>query len=363
MRRLGPYTVIALLCVLILAGIGSPVAAGPGPRSPATPAQSLDVLQPVDADQVFMLVSMQRNGDAGWQIQYRVELETENETAAFEELQGDIQANRSTYTSNFRPGVEATIAEAENVTGREMELENLTVRATTQQFGQYGVVTYAFNWTNFARVEGDSLRGGDALAGLFLDSSTSLRMEWPSAYEATQVRPAADERAETFVRWEGERTFGSGEPRVVLQPGGPSGPFGGVNPVVIGGIGAVILVIIVGLIWYLRRGEREPEPTPSPTTTATESGDISESPPDDEEEQEPPEELLSNEERVMRLLEANSGRIKQQRVVEELDWTAAKTSQVVNGMKDDGTIEVFRLGRENVLRIPESDEESEETDT
>jgi hypothetical protein len=65
-----------------------------------------------------------------------------------------------------------------------------------------------------------------------------------------------------------------------------------------------------------------------------------------------PPELLSNEEQVLRLLEDHGGRIKQQQVVSELDWTEAKTSQVVTGMREEEQIEVFRIGRENVLALP-----------
>jgi hypothetical protein len=39
-------------------------------------------------------------------------------------------------------------------------------------------------------------------------------------------------------------------------------------------------------------------------------------------------------------------------VVQELDWTDAKTSQVVGNLREDGDVEVFRIGRENVLALP-----------
>ena len=42
-------------------------------------------------------------------------------------------------------------------------------------------------------------------------------------------------------------------------------------------------------------------------------------------------------------------------VAEELEWTAAKTSQVVTGLRDDDDLDGFRLGRENVLSLPEYD--------
>jgi uncharacterized membrane protein len=63
--------------------------------------------------------------------------------------------------------------------------------------------------------------------------------------------------------------------------------------------------------------------------------------------------LLSNEERVLRLLEENGGRMKQQEVAGELDWTAAKTSQVVGDLRDEDELGSFRLGWENVLTLPD----------
>lgn len=79
---------------------------------------------------------------------------------------------------------------------------------------------------------------------------------------------------------------------------------------------------------------------------------------DREEEGSPGEdELLSNEERVLRELKRNDGRMKQQTLVESLGWTEAKTSQVVNDMHGEEAIEKYRLGRENVLSMPEEERE------
>lgn len=62
---------------------------------------------------------------------------------------------------------------------------------------------------------------------------------------------------------------------------------------------------------------------------------------------------------MLQLLDENGGRIKQKQVVETLGWTDAKTSKVVSGLREEGTIESFRIGRENVLRYPDRDEKDE----
>jgi uncharacterized membrane protein len=69
----------------------------------------------------------------------------------------------------------------------------------------------------------------------------------------------------------------------------------------------------------------------------------------------PPAGLLSNEEQVLQLLESNGGRLKQQQVAGELDWTDAKTSQVIGGLRDEDKVETFRIGRENVVTLPDTD--------
>ena len=47
--------------------------------------------------------------------------------------------------------------------------------------------------------------------------------------------------------------------------------------------------------------------------------------------------------------------MKQQEVAQTLDWTDAKTSQVVRKMREEGDLDAFRLGRENVLVLPDEE--------
>jgi len=66
-------------------------------------------------------------------------------------------------------------------------------------------------------------------------------------------------------------------------------------------------------------------------------------------------EMLSDEERVLRLLEANGGRMKQARIVKETDWSNAKVSQLLSSMEDDDAIDKLRIGRENLISLPDVD--------
>ncbi|WP_255194914.1 helix-turn-helix transcriptional regulator [Halorarius litoreus] len=66
-------------------------------------------------------------------------------------------------------------------------------------------------------------------------------------------------------------------------------------------------------------------------------------------------ELLSPEQHVMHLLEVNDGRMRQSQFVEETDWSKAKVSRKLSALEDAGEIERTRIGRENIVTVPDRD--------
>ena len=311
--------------------------------------------QSVDADVVVMTADVGADGDANWTIAYRIRLADENDTQAFESLQADIRENTSTYTGQFHDRMNRTARAGENATGREMTIENVSVETSQERFGQeYGVVRYRFAWTNFAAVEDDQIRVGDAISGLFLDSETSLTVSWPDGYQSQSVTPEPDEQSATSATWRGQQSFGNDEPRVTLASGNapPTGDQLSVSPLVIAGVLALVLLLAGGGAYVLFRSDffedsaEESDAAASPAADSDDGAAASATPPAD---------LLSNEEQVLQLLEENGGRMKQQRVAGELDWTDAKTSQVIGGLREDDDVETFRIGRENVVTLPDTD--------
>ncbi|MFA1612097.1 helix-turn-helix transcriptional regulator [Halobellus rubicundus] len=415
---------VALVLAVVVGGAATTTSASAQPTD--TIAQT-----GINPDDVSMRITLRENGDAAWAIDYRVRLDTNETTDAFLSLREDIRTNESRYASQFRDRMASTAASAENATGREMAIRNVSVSATRQQLPQdYGIVTYTFVWTNFAAVDGGELRAGDALGGLFLDSETSLQFAWPEGYGLETVRPEpSDLREESrIVVWSGPLDFGPDEPTLAVSEaaaGGTQTPDGGttttapprdpggLGPIVWGAVGLLVVAVAAGgWVLYRRRGPsgfpdgvgagatdstgdsggagtNAGADTSSPTAAADTGPDAdddagaaadttaapdeassaesdvsaSQSPDaggDDAAEaaaQEPPweDELLSNEERVLALVEHEGGRMKQQEVAQTLDWTDAKTSQVVRKMRDEGDLDAFRLGRENVLVLPDED--------
>jgi len=368
---------VVVVVVLILSAAGGPaVGAVTDPSSSTAQLGGSPVSQQgIDTDSVRLMVSVTENGSAMWTVEYWTRLDDENTTDAFESLRSDIESSPSNFSERFATRMRSTVRTAENATGREMNATGFEVRAETRTPPDYGVITYSFHWNGFAAVDGDTIRVGDAIEGIFLDERTRLVIEWPTSYAAADVAPAPDDRRSDTVVWRGaETSFVSGEPALVLQPAsavtngtatatgtgtgagrgdgpGRDGPAtsapddGGSSTLLFVGLG--LLLVVGAAAWRYRDwfgGDA------SETATAPVSSDADGPATDDASE-----DLLSNEERVLEFVREQGGRVKQQEIVEAFDWTEARTSQIVRDLRDEGNLEGFRLGRENVLKLPDDE--------
>lgn len=307
-----------------------------------------------EADEVHIDVYVLENGSATFVVDYRFNNASSD---AWEALREDVEEHPDAYADAEAEDWNEIRERAQNATDREMELSGFSVETDTSSAPrEMGHVVFTFQWSSFAHVEPALIEVGDALAGFTLVDDTTLQLFWPDGYAVHDVDPAPDSPPEGSIFWDGDGTeFADGQPRVVLiqndestepdEPDeDPSNPW-----LVVGAALGVLAAVAAAGLWARhdeRRRRSEPDPARQEPTDAGEAPGP----------RQPPEELLSNEERVLRLLERRGGRVKQQEVVSELDWTEAKTSQVVGNLREDGEIEVFRIGRENVLALPEDEE-------
>lgn len=299
----------------------------------------------LDPDEVVLEVGLRPDGSAHWAIRYRVRLANQSVTDAFEAVRTDIEANRLERAGEFKLRMEPVVAAARNETGRRMELQEVTVTTDRRRppgaIGTYGVVTYEFVWTHFAMVEDGQIRMDDILVDFFLTEDVTMLVTWPDGYQVTESIPSSEEPESGMVVWTGPKEFSSDGPEVLVErTEGGAGLSVPVSPVGFAAVALLCVALVAG--WYRTRARQEEASLETPSVEpATET-----------ETSEPPEALLSDEERVIRLLKDNGGRMKQQAVVEQLDWSETKTSQVVSDLHEADKIERYRLGRENVLALP-----------
>ncbi|WP_436935800.1 helix-turn-helix transcriptional regulator [Halovenus marina] len=367
-----------LLAVLVCCVAGLVVPAGATSHSPF--AQ-----EDIDPDDVLLSVSIEEDTDAAWTVEYRLRLDTDEDRQAFEDIRTDIDANPDAYTDQFRARMNGTADTAESTTNRSMTITEMTVSAQKEQLPQeYGVVTYTFRWSNFAATDGERLVVGDAIQGMFLDEETTLLISWTDAHELLDASPDPTETREQSVVYTGELTFGGEQPQIELgPPGASSGGSGGLplSPPVLVALLSVLAAGGAGAYAYRRRdlgstdgdgattqqsdqgsqssdtADQHADSGDRTSDSASQSGSSDEASAAATASADIDQELLSNEEQVLRLIEQSGGRMKQQEVATQLDWTDAKTSQVVTQLRDDGALDGFRLGRENVLALPDETDE------
>lgn len=304
-------------------------------------APAAGAAEATSADRVVIVVSLTPDGDARWRVAYHYHLTDETDERAFAELRADVESDPGTHAAQFADGVRPAVGAAENRTGRAMALRNVTVAVSREPIPQgadrAGVVAYRFTWEGFAAANGTHVAAGEAIAGFYLSPKTSLTLTWPVEYRLQAAVPSADERGDSRLTWQGELTFADDEPRVRLVEAGASGQAaepatgtrdGGPLPFLLAGLAVLGLVGGLGAFALRRRGAADEPAAPT-------------------------DELLSDEERVHAALEAGGGRLKQQDIAEACDWHPSKTSKVLSDMQEAGTVEVFRLGRENVVTLPE----------
>jgi len=342
----------------------------------------------VEADRIRINIDLNEDGSASWRIEFWSVLEDDDSKQAFESLQDDIDNDPDNYTADFADRIADTVETASQSTEREMQASEFTVETDRQSPSrEYGIVAYSFEWAGFGTVDGDTIQAGDAIDGLFVDDDSRLLISWPAEYDLQSVEPEPDDDRANAVLWRGSDTeFLAGEPRLTV-----SQPLLGVGTGTLAVSLAVVATVFAVAGWLLRRRSTDDAPAAEPEDSTIQAGQAStdtgssqrgldgndaaeqstaaDSPSQTDDDEpastdqsndspsEPDPDLLSNEEQVMRLLETNGGRMKQQTVVQELGWTDAKTSKVVSTLRDEAKLESFRIGRENVLRIPNDDEE------
>jgi len=329
-------------------------------------------------DETIMRVSLHESGDAEWTVTTRFALRDENETAAFRRLASKYESGDTDV------GVTSETFErvaSRSVADREMAIRDVGRSARLLENGTVGRLTLSFTWTNFSRVEDRVVLVDDAFrtaSGTWLPEladDQSLIIDGPDSYVVRSTPPNKGVSNVNELHYEGPESFEPGEIAISYEPRNPASTTPGTPSdgwADVGGLSSVVLLLLVlaggGGAYMLtqRRGApdlpesdiTDVEPAASPDEGAvgrdTEEDDT-DGDGDDGGEADPDPELLSDEERVLRLLRDNDGRMKQADIVTETNWSNAKVSQLLSKMADNGDVDKLRIGRENLITLPDED--------
>ncbi|ELZ09821.1 membrane protein [Natrinema thermotolerans DSM 11552] len=394
MNRPGSVGLVVLLVLSSVLAVGttaSLAAGGPGDAVSTTPVepQTGAAIAPQDSrgllrqetrefDNTTFEIRVHENGSATWTFRYEQRF-TDDENATrtrenFEAFAEEFRANETglydRFTNQSRELTRAGMQES----GREMEATNFRRSVRVEdQFTPTGVVEMSFTWTNFADVQDDRIVVGDVFDGVPLSADQAIVIEAAGDLTFRSIEPDDAQYAggsltdAESVRWSGKREFIDGRPRVVFDRS-DSAAIGDGNAGLLGGnlvpilVGVLLLVVgVVAAVWYRRYGHGsdgesasdDAEPTPPAGGAATGAGSTVDPATDaaDDSESIPNEELLTDEDRVVKLIRENGGRMKQVNIVEDTGWSKSKVSMLLSDMEEEGTISKLRVGRENIISL------------
>ncbi len=276
-------------------------------------------------------VTVQEDGSALWQIEYRTLLVTDADLAAFDAYNAELP---SVYLPQVQDLMQRSAAQASVVASRPMAVSNVTGNTVVQTSptGRYGVVMYSFSWSGFAEPDG-TLAVGDAFAGgLYLAKDNTLILRYPPGWTVTRAEPAPDDRRDGLA-WYGLRAFGPGEPRVTVEKS--SFPL---VPV----IALLFLISLLGagyMIYQKRNAREEPDEPAGPEEPVAASLSA--------------EEEAGLEERIVAILVAAGGEQHQAEIVKTLGIPKSTVSSSLAGLHAKGIIVKVKKGRENLIRLVE----------
>lgn len=331
---LRPARFVGLLVLATLAVVAA--AAAPGALAQQTPT-------PPAVDNTVTRIELAADGSARWTVTIRTRLDSQADVENYRAFQTRFRENVSRFLGPFESRISSVVADAARETDRPMVASAFTAETRIQEVPRrWGIVEYGFTWSAFAATEGEDLVMGDAfVGGFFLATNDTLVVVLPPDYRVQTVEPTPTDRGRESVRWIGRQDFTDGRPLVRGVPAsdaspadgddsgsGGSLPDGALPGAAIGGVALVLFVLAVLAVYVYRRGDGS-------SLVDTDRTD---------------------EERVLELLEDRGGRMPQATIVETFDWSTSKTSRLLSRMADEGTIEKLRIGRENLIRLPEDEE-------
>ncbi|MFD1598031.1 helix-turn-helix transcriptional regulator [Halobellus rarus] len=332
-----------------------------------------------DPDNTITRIDLAADGAATWELTLRTRLETDADLEEYERFQASFRSNTSRYLDPFAERMSGVVARANESYDREMRAGDFTATTTIQEVPRrWGVVTFRFSWTGFAAVDGETVVVGDVFdGGFYIGEDDVLEIAAPDGFVLSETDPAPDGTAEGVAEWRGREDFDDGRPRVVATPAsdGAASPAGDGT---LGGGGTLaalagVLVIVALVAAYavrtgriaafgsgddlavsaVDRGSAPPDEASADVGSSADGGAATDAAAGSAGTAPP---ILTDEDRVRRALRERGGRMKQSVVAEELGWSKSKTSRVLSGMADEGTVEKLRIGRENVIDLIEDDD-------
>jgi hypothetical protein len=249
----------------------------------------------------------------------------------------DINAATTSW-GDYQQKIYGLVNEAANTTHRVMAVDGTSIEINTTLSSESKITEYTFVWLNFSAAHGDQLVFGDvfSVSNFFgqLFGDASIQLTYPEGYLPQSVNPQPYQRQDDqyVMKWARTQDLAAGGVQVVLAPSGQSG--GGNSWAQSSFIGLAIAGVAVpvglaGLFVFKKRQKANGNQLTVQTTA--------------------PSALESDEDKILKLLKASGGSMRQTEITERLGYSKAKTSQLLTAMEASGVLARYKKGRDKIV--------------
>jgi len=179
---------------------------------------------PAAQAQSVVTIDVLENGDSIWIIEKSTPLTSQATIDSWMEFiqngQDPEQYNKD--ISNFSERIKWFLSFAQKYSNRSMEVVNFNIsyRTTKTLSGDFGIISYSFEWKKFARVDVEKIFIGDLFSeGMLLFTDNVLIIKIPENYDVESVTPVFDKHDGNRLIWDGTlyHGFARGEPALILS--------------------------------------------------------------------------------------------------------------------------------------------------
>jgi uncharacterized membrane protein len=299
---------------------------------------------------VFFLLTPLLIVQAQTYIQYKVQINIGGSASWTITQVSDINGTVDTW-EGFQQKVGSLINAAANQTQREMSLDPNSLQISTViSTNQSKTVAYLFTWQNFSVIQNGEITFGDVfhVNNFFnnLYGDGGLQISYPETYALKSVFPAPDERDNSTqtLEWLGTQLFVNEKPSITLtslsatpSPSPTSNQAADGSEwqlyAIISIASAVAAASLVG-VFMARRRKRKSE--------LTEAAKFAEFPA-----------IESEEQKIVKILQANGGSAFQSAITEQSRFSKAKTSQLLTALEKKGIVTRYKKGRDKIVTLAE----------
>ena len=272
-------------------------------------------------------------------VQYHVQINMDGSANWIINQASDLNGTIDTWKS-FQQRIENLVGTAANLTQREMSIDPNSLQMNTIWETQSHTTEYQFTWLNFSTIQDGRITFGDVFrfSNFFsqLYGNGELQISYPPPFSVLSVSPQPNGGNTQF--------FVNGNPNIVLAASSSSPsptPNQATNSAgwqLYGLIGLGLAVAIAALITGFYVVKRRKHKTSEPAKTALRIN---------------PPAIETEEEKIIKVIQASGGSAYQSAITEKCRFSKAKASQLLTALEKKGVVTRYKKGRDKIVTLVE----------